>query len=163
MKFRVTVAKYFKDLGIPVKADGYKWILSDAGSKTAADRIVASYDPTQRKVYLNQRHPFWVNPDRAMAVAFSQRLLSTADPMHPAYQELGHALHHAAVGDIRYQSLGARELDPTEKAMAKSEVSKYAAVSPLEFVAEVFAGRKVGKVYNQVVMALYVSFGGPEP
>ena len=41
------------------------------------------------------------------------------------------------------------------------KVSRYATTSPAEFVAEVFAGLKDGKVYDNDVMALYKKYGGP--
>ena len=41
-------------------------------------------------------------------------------------------------------------------------VSQYAATNPLEFVAEVYTGRKYGKDYSDNVNAMYAAFGGPK-
>ena len=42
-----------------------------------------------------------------------------------------------------------------------SKVSDYAKESPLEFIAETFAGLIEGKTYSNDVMALYKKYGGP--
>ena len=47
------------------------------------------------------------------------------------------------------------------KNVAKT-VSGYAAANPLEFVAEVYTGRKYGKSYPNIVNGLYQALGGPE-
>jgi hypothetical protein len=43
-----------------------------------------------------------------------------------------------------------------------SKVSQYGATSPIEFVAETYAGMVSGKTYPDDVMDLYRKWGGPE-
>lgn len=59
-----------------------------------------------------------------------------------------------------------RILTPDEtlalRARIRVDVSGYAATIPVEFVAEVFAGRARGKIYPSYVNKLYDAFGGPK-
>ena len=52
-------------------------------------------------------------------------------------------------------------VDNTVTQKTVKEVSEYASESPLEFVAETFAGLLEGKTYSDDVMALYKKYGGP--
>lgn len=95
--------------------------------------------------------------------------------------EVGHAEHAEVLsknlGRERAQQLftswgkaprgGLQTIDGTKVGSAgfkkvASRVSNYAATAPLEFVAEVYTGRKYGKTYDNSVNALYDSLGGPE-
>lgn len=96
--------------------------------------------------------------------------------------ECGHAAHAAALkealGEERaskyfagwhriVRGAGIATIDGTKvgglgfKKVAK-QVSDYAAASPLEFVAEVYTGRKYGKKYSNIVNGLYQALGGQE-
>ena len=52
-------------------------------------------------------------------------------------------------------------VDNTVTQKTVKEVSEYASKSPLEFVAEVFAGHNEGLTFSDDVMALYKKYGGP--
>jgi hypothetical protein len=54
---------------------------------------------------------------------------------------------------------GQADFGPGEKELAAT-VSGYAAESPLEFVAEVFAARMAGKSFPRAVLSLYKQYGG---
>jgi hypothetical protein len=89
--------------------------------------------------------------------------------------ELGHLVHNKSISNYdelaKVEELKERgkEISPlvkeftTDKAhqATAGKVSDYAKKSPLEFVAETFAGLLDGKTYSDDVMALYKKYGGP--
>lgn len=91
------------------------------------------------------------------------------------FHELGHCNHASICKD--YRKMGKlKELDfnyITDKSITNEflntkyiqetagKVSDYAKESPLEFVAETFAGLVEGKKFSDNVMALYKKYGGP--
>lgn len=89
--------------------------------------------------------------------------------------ELGHLVHNKSISNYdelaKVEELKERgkEISPlvkefkTDKAhqATAGKVSYYAKESPLEFVAETFAGLLDGKTYSDDVMALYKKYGGP--
>lgn len=60
------------------------------------------------------------------------------------------------ISEITKEFLNSKEIQATA-----GNVSNYAKASPLEFVAETFAGLLDGKKYSDDVMALYKKYGGP--
>jgi lambda family phage portal protein len=80
--------------------------------------------------------------------------------------EYGHILHHKNIGYddaqmYKTEKFGPGQSGENRKNLAK-KVSEYAAVNPMEFVAEVFAGHINGKRYDKGVMDMYSFYGGPE-
>ena len=89
--------------------------------------------------------------------------------------ELGHLVHHKSISNFdelaKVEELKERgkEISPLVKEFTTDKthqatagkVSNYAKESPLEFVAETFAGLLDGKTYSDDVMALYKKYGGP--
>jgi len=76
-----------------------------------------------------------------------------------------------AVGVNHLQNVGKQEfvagMKPTsikntsDRAIIASQVSRYAASSKVNFVAEVFAGKCAGKRYGRDILRLYKQMGGP--
>ncbi len=85
---------------------------------------------------------------------------SSDEDMHAIRHEMGHAMaFHAA--PLRYDRLRfAKKLNSSVQQDVASEVSIYAADSPLELVAEVYAGLRAGKTYSVRIMRLYRAYGG---
>lgn len=81
--------------------------------------------------------------------------------MHAAVHEFGHVLFGLKTIDLweadRDTGILRAILKPWQ---AGAEVSDYAGTSPLEFVAEVFAGIMLGKHYSGSVMDFYRALGG---
>jgi hypothetical protein len=74
--------------------------------------------------------------------------------------EMGHVLHKTKSPEI-FWAMKTEEsafLDWRDLAM---EVSQYAHMNPMEYVAEVFTGRAYGFSYSPAVLSKYVEFGGP--
>ena len=96
-----------------------------------------------------------------------------SSPFHPIYHEQGHILHKINIPDkfskldqldiLKQKNLSTALTDEfleTHKNTAL-KVSDYAAESPLEFVAEVYAKCLNGQTFSDDVMALYKKYGGP--
>ena len=92
-----------------------------------------------------------------------RRLYSTAHPQHIVRHELGHAAHYRALTSRERERIWfAESLRPGEAAITR-RVSVRASWNPKEFVAEVFAGLWGGVDYDEEVIALFESYGGPRP
>jgi SPP1 gp7 family putative phage head morphogenesis protein len=145
-----------------IKAEprGYQNIVQYS-SVSHADTVVASYDPNDRTVYVNENHPYWSDPNYIQQAHFLGES-STDDPLHVAYHEGAHALHHRKIGDAGYRALDRNPLTGDELVAARF-VSEYAKTGEPEFVAEVYAGLVAGRSYNQDVMKVYRKLGGPKP
>ena len=83
--------------------------------------------------------------------------VSSDSDLHFIAHEMGHVLH----GDKSYKYREAAIMPIAEEPI-KKEVSPYAATHPLEFVAEVFAGKVSGKTYSDRVMNYYKTLEGPD-
>ena len=71
--------------------------------------------------------------------------------------EIGHCIHAANRGDAFYDpAIGLGSLPDNA-----AEVSGYAGMNRKEFVAEVFAGLMIGRVFSNQVTQEYAAYGGP--
>jgi len=145
--------------GIEVVASGHASMVAKHGAK--ADGIAAAYRIKEGKIYINEQHEYWDDAKLYMHKASRSGYLSSDHPDHVIVHEVGHALHHAQVGDHVMQTLSARDWKSGQSAMATREVSMYGGSDPAEFVAEVYAGVKGGQTYDQEIMDIYHSFKGP--
>jgi hypothetical protein len=79
--------------------------------------------------------------------------------------EYGHTLHQKEIGYQEAKALKTQKFgrggDAIRKSQIAGRVSEYAAVNPMEFVAETFAGHINGKKYDKEVMELYKFYKGP--
>lgn len=103
---------------------------------------------------------FWEN-DLALARENPSNWFSGRGREHVLRHELGHSAHFNTNPNLMHDSLGMR-FGPNWWKLA-GEVSMYGQDSPGEFVAEVYAGKLVGKNYSRAVDALYAAFDGPLP
>ncbi len=82
---------------------------------------------------------------------------------HASYKHLGRKAYYALVNDNEITSGPFRGLKNVwsrgERIIAR-QVSRRATDEPMELVAEVFAGRLIGKRYSPEVVALYHKYGG---
>jgi len=119
--------------------------------RNAKSSFVASYSPSQDKISINASKSFWKDP-----VGSSERLgksgfLSSGDPNHILNHEMGHAMYDPP---NNFMTLGHQDA-------AREQVSKYAARNPEEFVSEVHAGMKAGKVYSPEVNRMFSQYARP--
>ncbi len=160
---RKQVAMLLKSEGTRVVADGYAGIVKADGERRAR-RILAAYHPDHRAVYLNQQSPYWGNPDSYLArFVGGIAIYSSRDHFHPAYHEQGHRLFHERVGDSRYRAARGEPLDLAQVNIVREEVGYAASFSVVEFVSEVYAAIRAGRVLHKAIMILYNALGGPIP
>lgn len=101
-------------------------------------------------------------------IAFEARMmyqlgfLSTDDPDHFVFHEIGHFLIHDRLSSRDYLRLGGYQWHPAELAVA-AKVSGRAKTNALEFLGEVFAILMIGWPIDQDVLDLHVRLGGIKP
>ena len=91
---------------------------------------------------------------------FDQGFWSTNSEHHAIIHDLGHAVHYKR-DSANYDRLSGEAMPSAARSELAGKVSRYAMESPLEFVAEVFAGLFDGKVYDAEVIKWYKQFKGP--
>ena len=131
-----------KNVQMPKSAGAVVGGLGTAGPRGVADQ---AYDGTNR---------FFGNP--------KQKAQGATIVIH----ELGHVLHEHLNPGIFWEEMAAvyalaRSPNAPAWTNEANKVSAYAMNNPLEFVAEVFAGRLIGKVYPDTTIAAYDALGGP--
>lgn len=136
--------------------------LAKTHSRDRLDRIVMAYDRDLRIVQVNEMHDFWEKPAKRMRDQHERLIYASPSPDHLTWHEIGHAKHHAGQPDL-YRTLGDLDRWATSAQQAiAARVSRRAAHSPLEFIAEVFAARKAGIAIDDAEVAtLYNDLGGP--
>jgi hypothetical protein len=144
-------------LGVPIAPNGHAAIAT--WTRQPVNRVIAAFRPKDGTLYINEKHPYWSDPATYMANAGGKGWFSSTAEDHIIHHELAHAQHDAVV----VKSLRGSQFKPAQQARIATEVSRYAATHPLEFVAEVYAGLKAGKTYNTWVMAFYAKLKGPTP
>jgi hypothetical protein len=98
-----------------------------------------------------------VAPIRNQRAARRTGFFSTGSAQHTAMHEAGHAMHSRRTDAFRTKT-------GREKAPASARrVSKYATENSAEFVAEVYAGRRLGRKYDAQVMRDYQRALGVKP
>ncbi len=112
-------------------------------------------------LYINNQHPFWINPTKDMAESFAKKEFSTDRPEHPIWHEVGHYLQEKVDEPLYNQFKRSGFLDVQDQKIANS-VSSDAAISASEFFAEMFATRMAGTFSNNSVdaLSLFVKYGG---
>lgn len=126
----------------------------------AAKRDPAAFFRKRGVIAFNPRFDGWDAIEAKIAQRALQGWWSTDDPDYLLFHEAAHDLHFKAIQNDRYEALARMSLGAVERVIAL-EVSGYAAKSPLEFVAEVFAARMAGEVFSAAVMNLYKMWEGP--
>jgi SPP1 gp7 family putative phage head morphogenesis protein len=125
----------------------------------------AAYYAESDTLAINPRGGLWANGGKNAAEItrkhHDQGWWSSPDRLHVITHEMGHMLHRKAIGD-RFIHMRVNPISEATKAEIGSEVSRYGLTKQVEFVAEVFAGMRAGKVYSETVMKWYRAWGGPE-
>ena len=138
---------------------------SSAGFANAPVGVVAVYLPGKNAIAL----PPGLSAEslaRDALVYGGKGVWSSVAPNHAVVHELGHAVS-AMMRPEKYAALsrgitlrGSLPLNSRIRDMVMKEVSEYAADSPLELVAEVFAGKMAGKDYSEKIMRIFAAYGG---
>jgi hypothetical protein len=125
--------------------------------------VPLTYVGREQRIYLNTDSTFWRDPIGRSARFERLGWWSTGNALGRADHEIGHARHHAALGDAYFEPKyrGAFKGDTLKK--IKADVSGYAATRPVEFVAEVYSGLKAGKIYDAKILSWYSRLGGVMP
>ena len=118
-------------------------------------------------IEINPFNRHWTGDTAASQLnRFTERWSSSPDPNATLFHETGHYLHQA---NIRNSSDSVKQFVYQEDRwmtdswrQTAQTVSAYAAKSPKEFVAEVYAGKMSGRSYSRDVESLYRYLGGPE-
>lgn len=106
---------------------------------------------------INPRAAEMVNPIRSQLAGRRSGFFSTGSAQHTAHHEVGHSVHSRRTDALRTKAGGKRA------PISASRVSKYATTDAAEFVAEVYAGRRLGRKYDATVMRDYQRQLGIKP
>jgi hypothetical protein len=128
--------------------------------KWLVDFLPSSYNWADNTIYVNPHALHWTDP-AGFAAMDEVGWFSGNDAAHAAHHEIGHYRHAQAITPGVFGDWVS--LKPSDVEAIASEVSGYAATNRVEFVAEVYAGLKGGKVYSPAIMALYRRYKGPTP
>jgi len=135
--------------------------------KSNQSSSVASYDQRTGKIQINRSHPYWQDPLTGGKDSRRKREWSSASPLAPNYHEIGHGRDKKRLASFTLLARLVAGKDPeaqsyesiansiSQNAKIARRVSRYAASSPAEFVAETFAGLRTGQRYDREVMKLY--------
>jgi len=121
--------------------------------RLGAEGDYASYSTMTSAIYINTSMSVETIAAET-AKDYSNRWFSTNDPLHILVHEIAHFLH-----EFTYRPTSIR---PDWQTIATEQVSRYAAVSYKELIAEVFTGLVFSKTYSTDVMDLYRQLGGPD-
>ena len=110
-------------------------------------------------IYINSQHASWADPSAAAAQQYRVGWFSTPSPDRVIQHELAHREHAQKIG--RRMITAMIDLPPDHANEIIHEVSRYAATSQAEFVAETRVGIRAGYKYSNMVMEYYTSLGGP--
>ena len=116
------------------------------------------------ELQINSASSLWKQPDMA---AFAAKLKDkqwtpTADENTFFFHESGHYKHMIEAGKERYAALSAAGWPSEQMQATARKVSTYAATEPVEFVAEVYAGKMGGRKFTPEIEELYERLNGPK-
>ncbi|MBU6429011.1 MAG: hypothetical protein KGR26_08375 [Cyanobacteria bacterium REEB65] len=127
-------------------------------------RTAAVYFVEQDIIGINAEAPWWRDPEGNARYNHDEGWISSNDADQVTHHEIGHGNHFRKIGRTAEKKAEMQQaVDPEMAEMIKVNVSKYATKNRGEFVAEVYAGLKAGKVYPPRVMDYYTLMGGPTP
>lgn len=128
-----------------------------------ADAMFAPIKDGRKMIFLDPASAHWAAPDKVAADEFAAGWWSSDHRLHPIFHEAGHLAHYAAAPKNYLQLYSAATFPPGAVDQIAGQVSGYAMTTPVEFVAEVFAGLIASRVYPQSVLSWYRQFGGVIP
>ncbi len=137
------------------------WVSSSGFGKDEAMLFVANRTP---ELQINSASPLWKQPDMAAFAAKmkDKRWVPTADENTFFFHESGHYKHMLEAGKERYAALSAAGWPSEQMQATARKVSTYAATEPVEFVAEVYAGKMGGRKFSPEIEELYERLNGPK-
>lgn len=101
------------------------------------------------KVYINPNAwEFWKDPETLMKKNFEMGQLSSSNPLHVIYHEIGH---------LKYKTRLSR-FDSGDQGSVRKIVSARAAKNPNEFLAETYAAMQDGKKYGPLIMDMFEKY-----
>lgn len=155
-------AEAAKARGLDVAADGHAAIVGYVGESRARG-IPAANEEARDRIAINQGHEHWDDPAKSSARDHAHGYLSSGDADHVLNHECAHSAHRRDLGLAEFSRVGLAKLSDGERAVANSQVSRYAASgNGGEFVAEVYAGHVAGKRYGPDVLKAYARYKGPK-
>jgi hypothetical protein len=120
---------------------------------------VASSNPVRPgTVTVVKNSDYWSNPAKYSIEQRRQGFWSSSNPAAVIYHEIGHrrANRTGFINDSsKAWGIGVRPFSNGKNQALAGRVGQYAATSPSEFVAEVYAGLKTGRRYDHQVMRAY--------
>jgi hypothetical protein len=109
-------------------------------------------------VSLHKSAEWWSNPKKTSIAARRSGQISTSDPRGPIFHELGH-MRDKTPSHVRSDKgawgLEQRPFMSKKNKILARRVSQYATTAATEFTAEVYAGRRTGRRYDNQVMRAY--------
>lgn len=158
-------ADFARKHGVGVIVDG-RDILEKSITQTELKRVPGAFiwNSKASGIALNQDHPYWKDQAAWMAASNKSDLpyFSTSDPNHLIVHEVAHAEHFKKLGYQDMALMRGTPLSSKQIALAREQVSRYAGEDRLEFVAEVYAGTKHGRLYSEDIMQIYRASQGPD-
>lgn len=145
--------KTIKDKGVNIPQDLRVYCTNAFEAQNRAFQRDANWNPVAY-IILGSAALVGGRTDALSATGFDGFDKPTITTIH----EIGHILHERSLGDAFW----ATGSIIAGKANTGSKVSGYAGQNKKEFVAEVFAGTMIGKVFPADVLAEYNQFGGPK-
>jgi len=149
----------FSALADADQTDGISGITSSLSEQTRGSNPNAAlaYKPQRNSVEIS---PEFFSDEQAQEWADDNHLAGDS-VNHLVSHEVGHHQHFEAHrnGDIDMAEVKEYEFTPQERNMVETELSDYAAASPLEFVAESYGVKATGGELSD----LYEELGGAEP
>ena len=127
------------------------------------------------RVSFNKSHPGWKDPRATAIKARRSGEWASSSPMHTLYHEIGHTRDKGARRRMEGRSKESWALAPasrnydqqikrgSEMMRLARRVSRYAASSPAEFIAETYGGLRTGRRYDYQVMRAFREAMGLSP
>jgi hypothetical protein len=153
----------FSALSDAGETDGLNGITSglSEGTKSGSPNAALAYKPQTKSIEIK---PEYFNEKQAQEWEDGGHLAGGSIE-HLVSHEVGHHQHFEAHrnGDIDLADIQEYEFTPQERNMVETELSDYAATSPLEFVAESYGVKATGGELSGPLQDLYDELGGTEP
>jgi hypothetical protein len=124
------------------------------------DTIPAGYQAGNDVILINPQNQLWKDPSMMRRFHRTQ-FFAVGEQDGIIEHEIGHYEHRHFIGINQFRAKA--QIDVDHRQLIAAEVSRYATKNQQEFVAEVFAGLKLGKSYSREIMKYYKECGGVLP
>ncbi|MBF0531036.1 MAG: minor capsid protein, partial [Deltaproteobacteria bacterium] len=157
------IAKYVKDTIVDAVNRGFELpaniIVSDIQFKSHQS-WPAAYRNSDDTLIFNPNNRIWRDIRGETEQCHDQNLFSTGRYEHIIWHELAHKKQNSLIGPLG--QLAKQGLTQEERDILRAEISRYAAVDPVEAVAEILTGMMSGKIYSPEIMDIYKKYQGPK-